>query len=214
MTVVRKGNSSSDGAAVPGVPTSAAPVLEEPTRPRDPLPPKADQAGPDTRTATAAVAGAPPESVAQQGAYLTTAHGARLRDSDHSLKAGRRGPTLLQDHHLREKISHFDHERIPERVVHARGAAAHGTFVSNGAGEGVCLADFLPKGAETHVFVRFSTVLGSRGSMDTARDTRGFATRFYTYPRQLRPGRQQHPGLLHPGRHQVPRCHPCRQAAP
>ena len=167
-------------AATPGVPTSSAPSLDEPTTPREPLPPKADQAGPETRTPTGAATGAPPENVAQQGAFLTTAHGARLRDSDHSLKAGRRGPTLLQDHHLREKISHFDHERIPERVVHARGAAAHGTFVANGAGEGVCQGDFLRGGVETPVFVRFSTVLGSRGSADTARDTRGFATRFYT----------------------------------
>ncbi len=171
---------STDGFTVPGVPTPAPPPLEEPTTPQEPLPPKRDQGGPETRTPTGAVTGAPPEAVAQQGAYLTTAHGARLRDSDHSLKAGRRGPTLLQDHHLREKISHFDHERIPERVVHARGAAAHGTFVANGAGEGVCQADFLRTGVETPVFVRFSTVLGSRGSADTARDTRGFATRFYT----------------------------------
>ncbi len=118
--------------------------------------------------------------VAQQGAFLTTAHGARLVDTDHSLKAGSRGPTLLQDHHLREKISHFDHERIPERVVHARGAGAHGVFVSNGAGEGICQAGFLCSGVQTPVFVRFSTVLGSRGSADLARDTRGFATRFYT----------------------------------
>jgi catalase len=166
--------------AIPGVPTSAPPPLEEPTAPQEPPPPKPDQAGPETRTPTGAATGAPPESVAQQGAYLTTAHGTRLRDSDHSLKAGRRGPTLLQDHHLREKVSHFDHERIPERVVHARGAAAHGTFVGNGAGGGICQAEFLRKGVETPVFVRFSTVLGSRGSADTARDTRGFATRFYT----------------------------------
>ena len=67
-----------------------------------------------------------------QGRWLTTAQGARLRDTDHSLKAGERGPTLLQDHHLREKITHFDHERIPERVVHARGAGAHGIFVGYG----------------------------------------------------------------------------------
>lgn len=165
---------------VPGVPTPAPPSLEEPTAPREPLPPKADQAGPDTRTATGAPTGVPAPGVAQQGAYLTTAHGTRLADTDHSLKAGRRGPTLLQDHHLREKISHFDHERIPERVVHARGAAAHGTFVANGDGEGISQAGFLRSGVETPVFVRFSTVLGSRGSADTARDTRGFATRFYT----------------------------------
>ena len=165
---------------VPGVPTSSAPSMDEPTTPTEPPAPKPDQSGPETRTTTGAETGAPRTAVAQQGAYLTTAHGVRLRDSDHSLKAGRRGPTLLQDHHLREKISHFDHERIPERVVHARGAAAHGTFVANGAGEGIAVAEFLRRGVETPVFVRFSTVLGSRGSADTARDTRGFATRFYT----------------------------------
>jgi catalase len=164
---------------IPGVPSPEPPTLSEPTEPREPLAPKPDQQGPDTRTATGAETGVPPTSVAQQGAFLTTAHGHRLMDTDHSLKAGSRGPTLLQDHHLREKISHFDHERIPERVVHARGAAAHGVFVANGAGEGICRAGFLKSGVETPVFVRFSTVLGSRGSADLARDTRGFSTRFY-----------------------------------
>ena len=120
------------------------------------------------------------ESMSQQGRWLTTAQGARLSDTDHSLKAGPRGPVLMQDHHLREKIMHFDHERIPERVVHARGAAAHGTFVANGAAASVTRAGFLKAGAVTEVFTRFSTVVGSRGSMDTARDTRGFATKFYT----------------------------------
>jgi catalase len=165
---------------IPGAPSSKAPSYQEPTSPVGPLPPKADQGGPDTRTPTGAPTGQPPESVAQQGAFLTTAHGARLTDTDHSLRAGRRGPTLLQDHHLREKVSHFDHERIPERAVHARGAGAHGVFAANGAAEGICRAAFLQSGAETPVFVRFSTVLGSRGSADLARDTRGFATRFYT----------------------------------
>ncbi|MFD7027892.1 catalase [Streptomyces sp. NPDC059917] len=117
---------------------------------------------------------------AQGGAYLTTAQGARLPDTDHSLKAGARGPVLLQDHHLREKITHFDHERIPERVVHARGAAAHGVFKGYGTARAVSKAGFLAEGVETPVFVRFSTVLGSRGSADTVRDTRGFATKFYT----------------------------------
>src|SRR5690606_25835521 len=101
-------------------------------------------------------------------------------DTDHSLKAGDRGPTLLPDHPFREKITHFDHERIPERVVHARGAGAHGVFRANGAAEKICKAEFLKSGVETEVFVRFSTVIGNRGSMDTARDTRGFATKFYT----------------------------------
>ncbi|WP_308073911.1 catalase [Actinokineospora sp. PR83] len=121
------------------------------------------------------------DSRAQAGEFLTTAQGVRLPDTDHSLKAGRRGPTLLEDFHLREKITHFDHERIPERVVHARGAAAHGTFVANGRAASVTKAPFLAeKGRETPVFTRFSTVLGSRGSADTVRDTRGFAVKFYT----------------------------------
>lgn len=111
---------------------------------------------------------------------LTTSQGTPLADTEHSLKAGRRGPTVLADHHLREKIMHFDHERIPERAVHARGAAAHGTFVANGAASAFCRAAFLEDGATTPVFVRFSTVVGSRGSADTARDTRGFAVKFYT----------------------------------
>ncbi len=126
------------------------------------------------------VPGVPGAAPAQQGTFLTTAQGARLRDTDHSLKAGTRGPTLLQDHHLREKITHFDHERIPERVVHARGAGAHGIFVGYGNAKPITRAGFLAKNAQTPVFVRFSTVLGSRGSADTVRDTRGFATKFYT----------------------------------
>ncbi len=165
---------------VPGAPGVQPPMLAEPTKPQGPLPAKSDQQGPDTRTATGASTKVAATDVAQQGAFLTTAHGARLVDTDHSLKAGSRGPTLLQDHHLREKISHFDHERIPERAVHARGAGAHGMFVANGAGQDICRAGFLKSGVQTPVFVRFSTVLGSRGSADLARDTRGFATRFYT----------------------------------
>jgi catalase len=165
---------------IPGSPGSAPALLEEPTTPVPPLPPKADQGSPDTRTPTGAEMGCPATALAQQGAHLTTAQGARLRDTDHSLKAGERGPTLLQDHHLREKITHFDHERIPERVVHARGAGAHGVFEAYGSAEDICRAGFLKKGTKTDVFVRFSTVLGSRGSADSVRDTRGFATKFYT----------------------------------
>jgi catalase len=123
----------------------------------------------------------PVDARAQAGEFLTTAQGVRLPDTDHSLKAGDRGPTLLEDFHLREKVTHFDHERIPERVVHARGAAAHGVFVSYGTAGSVTKAGFLAeKGRETPVFTRFSTVLGSRGSADTVRDTRGFAVKFYT----------------------------------
>ncbi|WP_194820709.1 catalase [Micromonospora sp. S-DT3-3-22] len=164
---------------VPGAPGSAPPTVDEPTTPHDPLPPRKEQGAPQTRTPTGAATGAPTVANGQQGAFLTTSQGARLRDTDHSLKAGPRGPTLLQDHHFREKITHFDHERIPERVVHARGAGAHGVFTGYGAQE-VTRAGFLRKGKETPVFVRFSTVLGSRGSADTVRDTRGFATKFYT----------------------------------
>ncbi len=165
---------------VPGAPGSEPPTLEEPTEPRGPLAPKPDHGTPDVRSATGAAGGEDPTVRAQQGEFLTTSQGARLRDTDHSLKAGPRGPTLLQDHHLREKITHFDHERIPERVVHARGAGAHGVFLGYGAADAVTTAGFLAEGKETPVFVRFSTVLGSRGSADTVRDTRGFATKFYT----------------------------------
>jgi catalase len=165
---------------IPGAPAPEPPVVEEPTTPHEPLPPKPDQQGPEAVSPTGTPTGAPVHSRAQSGAYLTTAQGLRLQDTDHSLKAGRRGPVLLQDHHLREKITHFDHERIPERVVHARGAGAHGTFRSYGTASNITRAGFLAKDVETPVFVRFSTVLGSRGSADTVRDTRGFATKFYT----------------------------------
>lgn len=164
----------------PGKPAVASPPVEPPNRPDGPLPRKPDQASPATRTATGAETGAAADTRGQQAEYLTTAQGARLYDTDHSLKAGERGPTLLQDHHLREKITHFDHERIPERVVHARGAAAHGVFVGYGTATQVCKAGFLAEGVSTPVFTRFSTVVGSRGSADAVRDTRGFATKFYT----------------------------------
>jgi len=112
---------------------------------------------------------------------LTTNQGLQLPDNHNSLKAGVRGPTLLEDFILREKITHFDHERIPERAVHARGSAAHGFFqVYKSMSQFTC-ADFLQDpDAKTPVFVRFSTVAGSRGSADTVRDVRGFAVKFYT----------------------------------
>ena len=144
---------------------------------------KSDQGAPLPLNPTGIPAGAltSEENRAQAGDFLTTAQGLRLPDTDHSLKAGERGPSLLEDFHLREKITHFDHERIPERVVHARGAAAHGVFESYGTASSVTKAAFLgKKGTTTDVFVRFSTVLGSRGSADTVRDTRGFAVKFYT----------------------------------
>lgn len=169
-----------DEVLMPGAPSVEPPSLELPTEPREPLPPKSDQVAPAVVTATGEAAGAEPTARAQAGAYLTTAQGVRLYETDHSLKAGERGPTLLQDHHFRDKITHFDHERIPERVVHARGAGAHGVFQSYGTAAKITKAAFLAKDVETPVFVRFSTVLGSRGSADTVRDTRGFAVKFYT----------------------------------
>jgi catalase len=112
---------------------------------------------------------------------LTTNHGTRINDNQNSLKAGARGPSLLEDFILREKITHFDHERIPERVVHARGAAAHGTFRVYKSLARWTKAAFLQDPTRiTPVFVRFSTVAGSRGSSDLARDVRGFAVKFYT----------------------------------
>ena len=171
---------SSGGDVVPGAPGSRPPTVDEPTEPTGPLPPKADQKGATPHSPTGAPSKDGEDATRQQGAHLTTAQGARLSDTDHSLKAGRRGPVLLQDHHLREKITHFDNERIPERVVHARGAGAHGVFRGNGAAASVCRAGVFTDGKETEVFVRFSTILGSRGSADTVRDTRGFATKFYT----------------------------------
>ncbi|MEH6821080.1 MAG: catalase [Dietzia psychralcaliphila] len=168
------------GDVVPGVPAPTPPSLEEPTSPTGPLPPKPDQKGATPFSPTGAESADTEDAARQQGEFLTTAQGARLSDTDHSQKAGRRGPTLLQDHHLREKITHFDHERIPERVVHARGTGAHGVFTANGAAASVCRAGLFAEGKETEVFVRFSTVLGSRGSADTVRDTRGFATKFYS----------------------------------
>ena len=112
---------------------------------------------------------------------LTTNQGLRLADNHNSLKAGERGPTLLEDFILREKITHFDHERIPERVVYARGAGAHGYFQVYKSQATYTRAAFLQDpDVKTPVFVRFSTVAGSRGSADTVRDVRGFAVKFYT----------------------------------
>ena len=115
------------------------------------------------------------------GRMLTTNQAVRVADNQNSLKAGLRGPTLMEDFILREKITHFDHERIPERVVHARGSAAHGYFESYGDQSAITRAAlFGATGKRTPVFVRFSTVAGERGSADTVRDVRGFAVKFYT----------------------------------
>ena len=115
------------------------------------------------------------------GQRLTTNQGVPIADNQNSLKAGLRGPVLLEDFILREKITHFDHERIPERIVHARGSGAHGFFECYQAvPELTRAAPFQQDGKITPVFVRFSTVQGERGSKDTARDVRGFAVKFYT----------------------------------
>jgi catalase len=115
------------------------------------------------------------------GRVLTTNQGVPVADNQHSLKAGLRGPALLEDFILREKITHFDHERIPERIVHARGSGAHGYFECYKSMAKVTRASlFAEAGKRTPVFVRFSTVIGERGSTDTPRDVRGFAVKFYT----------------------------------
>ncbi|MCW1885049.1 catalase [Luteolibacter flavescens] len=113
--------------------------------------------------------------------HLTTNHGLPISDNQNSLKAGVRGPLLLEDFILREKITHFDHERIPERIVHARGSGAHGYFQPYESAADITEAAFLqdPK-KKTEVFARFSTVAGGAGSVDLPRDVRGFAVKFYT----------------------------------
>jgi catalase len=115
------------------------------------------------------------------GQFLTTDQGVRVSDIDNSLTAGERGPTLMEDFLFRERMTQFDHESIPERVVHARGSGAHGYFQPYKSMAEYTKAKFLQDpNVKTPVFVRFSTVVGSRGSADTVRDVRGFATKFYT----------------------------------
>ena len=178
------------GDTAPGTPGGITPGVEQPEGAVNPPQDTDAQQAPAPVTPTGcpfhvgaaagADAGSNPDPRAQQGEYLTTAQGARLSETSKSLRAGERGPLLMQDHHFREKITHFDHERIPERVVHARGVGAHGVFVANGNASKISKAAVFKKDKETPVFVRFSTVLGSRGSADSVRDTRGFATKFYT----------------------------------
>ncbi|MBN8808429.1 MAG: catalase [Sphingomonas sp.] len=120
------------------------------------------------------------QRAAGDAASLTTNHGVPVSDNQNSLKSGARGPTLLEDFVLREKIFHFDHERIPERIVHARGSGAHGVFEATDDISELSKAAVFTKGEKTEVFVRFSTVAGGAGSVDTPRDVRGFAVKFYT----------------------------------
>ncbi len=119
--------------------------------------------------------------VINDGEFMTTNQGLKVSEDEMSLKAGTRGPTIMDDFHFREKMTHFDHERIPERIVHARGQGAHGIFESYQDLSEITMADFLSeKGKRTPLFCRFSTVAGSRGSADTVRDARGWAVKFYT----------------------------------
>ncbi|BBD96977.1 catalase HPII [Sphingobium amiense] len=120
------------------------------------------------------------QRAAGSGDVLTTNHGAPVSDNQNSLRSGGRGPTLIEDFVLREKIFHFDHERIPERIVHARGSGAHGIFEATADISDLSRAAVFTKGEKTEVFVRFSTVAGGAGSVDTPRDVRGFAVKFYT----------------------------------
>jgi len=156
-------------------PPATRPLSEQPF---DPMPSQ----GPDAPPAsTAKVAALEPFRDAPRCAMLTTDQGIPIANTDDTLKAGVRGPSLLEDFHFREKITRFDHERIPERVVHARGSGAHGYFQLYEPLPELTRARFLnDTSVHTPVFVRFSTVAGSRGSADTVRDVRGFATKFYT----------------------------------
>src|ERR1700761_5445548 len=157
---------------------------------RDSLPPKstpaerAQAADGDTASGieTLISAGGELQQQAQEpSAQLTTNQGVPISDNQNSLKVGPRGPVVLQDFILRQKIMHFDHERIPERVVHARGSAAHGFFECLESCADITRADFLQRpGEKVPVFTRFSTVAGNKGSADLARDVRGFAVKFYT----------------------------------
>lgn len=125
---------------------------------------------------------------------LTTNKGVKLSNDNFTLKAGQRGPSLMQDFHYFEKMQHFSRERIPERVVHARGTGAHGTFTVTKNAKEYSVAEFLSEdGKETPIFIRFSTVQGFRGSADTVRDNHGFAVKFYTQD-----GNLDLPGVTHP----------------
>lgn len=145
------------------------------------MPTKKNSSTPRPAASTTQKAAETHQTVDKPGQAITTNHGIPIADNQNSLKAGSRGPTLIEDFVLREKITHFDHERIPERIVHARGSGAHGYFQVYESLADITKAAFLqdPK-LKTEVFVRFSTVAGGAGSGDLPRDVRGFATKFYT----------------------------------
>jgi catalase len=133
-----------------------------------------------TRKPAASNGGETHQTTSSAANTLTTNQGIPVSDNQNTLKSGVRGPSLLEDNIFREKITHFDHERIPERVVHARGSAAHGYFEAGRGASKFSKAAFLQPGKRTKVFARFSTVAGGAGSVDTPRDVRGFAVKFYT----------------------------------
>ena len=144
---------------------------------------------------------------------LTTESGAPVADNQNSQTAGADGPVLLQDQHLIEKLARFNRERIPERIVHARGSGAHGHFEVTADVSQWTRARFLSGiGKRTEVFVRFSTVAGSRGAPEAVRDRSRFRGQVLHRRGRLRPDGKQHPDLLHPGPAQVPRFHPLPEA--
>lgn len=134
----------------------------------------------------------------QKAPYTTNNVGIPVESDEHSLTVGRDGPILLQDHYLIEKMAQFNRERVPERVVHAKGSGAYGFFeVTNDVSQ-FTKADLFQPGKRTEMLARFSTVAGEQGSPDTWRDPRGFALKFYTEQGNYEPGRQQHTDLLRP----------------
>lgn len=146
---------------------------------------------------------------------LTTETGAPVADNQNSETAGRGGPLLVQDQQLFEKLARFNRERIPERIVHARGAGAYGTFTVTADVTTYTRAAFLSEiGKQTEVFVRFSTVAGSLGSADAVRDSRGFAIKFYTEEGNYDLIGNKHPDLLHQGPEQIRGLHPHPEARP
>jgi len=168
-TTLLNPNALLDNAQAPNPPTPTPPGL----------PPQAVNYG-DQKVMTGA-GGETHQVAGENNSILTTQQGTPISDDQNSLKVGPRGPTLLEDFHFREKIFHFDHERIPERVVHARGYGVHGYFEPYESLAPVTSADIFQRvGEQTPVFVRFSTVAGNKGSFDLARDVRGFAVKFYT----------------------------------
>ena len=159
----------------PGSATPAA-VRRTPAAPRASSP-----SAPESAPVEVGDGGETHQTVSEGGARLTTQQGIPVADDQNTLKIGDRGPALLEDFHFREKIFHFDHERIPERVVHARGFGVHGYFEPYEGAAELSRADLFQRpGERTPVFVRFSTVAGNKGSFDLARDVRGFAVKFYT----------------------------------